>query len=285
MRLQDPGVAERIRPSIRRHCALADASANPASRRWKFETVALVHRIPTVHAPTARTCLSRNRRPVVTGVIALLDDLAGVGDIVVDPDILETYRRDQGAPGLLPAGIPAVVARPRTTAEVQLVVRAAAAHGVPVVARGAGSGLSGGANAIDGCVVLSLERMSDLVELDPASLIARIQPGVINQALRDAAADHDLWYAPDPASAAFSTLGGNIATNAGGLCCVKYGVTRDAVLGLEVVLADGRAVRLGRRTRKGEASAVSGGHSGRSGHRPPRVSMPRAMSASGVWNP
>jgi glycolate oxidase len=143
--------------------------------------------------------------------------------------------------------------RPRTTAEVQAAVRAAAAHCVAIVPRGAGSGLSGGANAVDGCVVLSLERMAGVVEVDGASLLASVQPGVINLTLREAAAAEALWYAPDPASQEFSTIGGNVATNAGGLCCVKYGVTRDALLGLEVVLADGRAVRLGRRTRKGVA--------------------------------
>lgn len=182
-----------------------------------------------------------------------LGDLAGAGDVVTDADVLESYRRDQAAPGLLEAGVPAVVVRPRTTAEVQAAVRAAGRHGVPVVPRGAGSGLSGGANAIDGCMVLSLERMTDVVEIDAASLTATVQPGLVNAQLGAAAREHGLWYAPDPASYEFSTIGGNVATNAGGLCCVKYGVTRDALLGLEVVLADGRAVRVGRRTRKGVA--------------------------------
>jgi glycolate oxidase len=124
---------------------------------------------------------------------------------------------------------------------------------MPIVPRGAGSGLSGGANALDDCLVLGLERMTDVIAVDDASLTATVQPGVINAALGAAAAAHGLWYAPDPASREFSTIGGNVATNAGGLCCVKYGVTRDALLGVEVVLADGRAVRLGRRTRKGVA--------------------------------
>jgi glycolate oxidase len=181
----------------------------------------------------------------------LLADLRDAGHVVTDPEVMASYRRDQAAPGLLAAGTPAVVVRPRTTAQVQAAVRAAARHGVPVVPRGAGSGLSGGANAIDGCLVLSLERMTDVVDLDPASLTATVQPGLVNAALGAAAAEHGLWYAPDPASYEFSTIGGNVATNAGGLCCVKYGVTRDALLGVEAVLADGSAVRLGRRTRKG----------------------------------
>jgi glycolate oxidase len=183
----------------------------------------------------------------------LLADLDGAGQVVVDPDVLASYRADHAAPGLLPAGMPAAVVRPRTTAEVQAAVRAAARHGVPVVPRGAGTGLSGGANAIDGCLVVSLERMTDVVELDAPSLLATVQPGLVNDQLRAAAAREGLWYAPDPASHESCTIGGNVATNAGGLCCVKYGVTRDALLGLEVVLADGRAVRLGRRTRKGVA--------------------------------
>jgi glycolate oxidase len=183
----------------------------------------------------------------------LLAELDGAGDVVVDPDLLTSYRSDQAAPGLLPAGMPAAVARPRTTAEVQEAVRAAARHGVPVVARGAGSGLAGGANAIDGCLVISTERMTDVVAVDAPSLLATVQPGLVNARLGEAARAEGLWYAPDPASYEFSTIGGNIATNAGGLCCVKYGVTRDALLGLEVVLADGRALRIGRRTRKGVA--------------------------------
>jgi glycolate oxidase len=183
----------------------------------------------------------------------LLDDLGGAGDVVTDAEVLESYRADQAAQGLVAAGMPAAVVRPRTTAEVQAAVRAAARHGVPVVPRGAGSGLSGGANAIDGCLVVSLERMTDVVELDAPSLLATVQPGLVNAELGAAARREGLWYAPDPASYEFSTIGGNIATNAGGLCCVKYGVTRDALLGLEVVLADGRAVRIGRRARKGVA--------------------------------
>ncbi len=182
---------------------------------------------------------------------APLDALAAAGGAVADPDVLESYRRDQAAPGLLEAGTPAALVRPGGTAEVQEAVRAAAAHGAPIVPRGAGSGLSGGANAIDGCLVLSTERMNRIVEIDPASLTATVEPGVLNEQLRLAAREHGLMYAPDPASHEFCTIGGNVATNAGGLCCVKYGVTRDSLLGLEAVLADGSAVRLGRRTRKG----------------------------------
>ena len=171
--------------------------------------------------------------------------------VVTDPDVLQAHRHDQA--DWAPSGVPRVLVRPGSTAEVQAVLRVASAHRVPVVARGAGSGLSGGANAVEGGLVLSLTRMNRILEVDRQSLFAVVQPGVINGALKAAAAERGLWYAPDPASWEFSTLGGNLATNAGGLCCVKYGVTGDAVLGLEVVLADGSVVRTGGRTVKNVA--------------------------------
>ena len=184
---------------------------------------------------------------------SFLAALAAAGDVITDPDVVAAYRADQAAPGLIPAGVPAAVVRPRSTAEVVAAIRAAAAHRVPVVPRGAGSGLSGGANATDGCLVLCLERMTAEPQIDADAMTATVPAGVINAAVGAAAAEHGLWYPPDPASSEFSTIGGNVATNAGGLCCVKYGVTRDALLALEVVLADGRVVELGRRTRKGVA--------------------------------
>jgi glycolate oxidase len=115
---------------------------------------------------------------------------------------------------------------------------------VPVVPRGAGSGLSGGATALDNCIVLSTEKMRD-ISVDPVTRTAVCQPGLFNAEVKKAAAEHGLWYPPDPSSFEICSIGGNIATNAGGLCCVKYGVTTDYVLGMQVVLADGTAVRLG----------------------------------------
>ncbi|MEU7815365.1 FAD-linked oxidase C-terminal domain-containing protein [Pseudonocardia sp. NPDC049154] len=152
-----------------------------------------------------------------------------------------------------PVGTPLAVVRATTPEEVQSVVAACYRHRVPVVARGAGTGLSGGANAVDGCIVLALDRMDRVLEIDPLERLAVVQPGVVNDDLRAAAAKEGLWYPPDPASAPWSTIGGNVATNAGGLCCVKYGVTRDYVLGLQVVTGTGELVRLGRRTAKGVA--------------------------------
>jgi glycolate oxidase len=192
--------------------------------------------------------------PAGTRRAVVLDDLARTlptSSLLTDPDVLDSYRRDQAA--IVEAGVPLAAVRPGSTAEVQEVLRIASRHRVPVVPRGAGSGLSGGANAVDGCLVLLLTAMDRVLEIDRDNLLAVVQPGVVNADLARAAADEDLWYPPDPASAGFSTIGGNIATNAGGLCCVKYGVTRDFVLGLEVVLADGSTLRTGRRTVKGVA--------------------------------
>src|SRR6185437_7779454 len=138
------------------------------------------------------------------------------------------------------AGKAFVGVRARTEAEVQHVVRACAELGAPIVPRGAGTGLSGGANAVSGCVILDLARMNQVLEIDPDNLVCVVQPGAVNNDVKAAVAEHGLWYPPDPASAPWSTIGGNVATNAGGLCCLKYGVTRDYV-------------RLGRRTTKGVA--------------------------------
>jgi glycolate oxidase len=173
------------------------------------------------------------------------------GRVIADPDVLVSYAHDRAEGAAF--AMPAALARPRTTEEVAAIVAHCAAHGIPVVARGAGTGLSGGANAIDGCVVVSFEAMNRIVRIDPQERLAVVQPGVVNEDLRRACATQGLWYPPDPASAQWSTIGGNVATNAGGLCCVKYGVTRDYVLGLEAVVGRGEVVRVGRRTAKGVA--------------------------------
>jgi glycolate oxidase len=136
------------------------------------------------------------------------------------------------------------VVRPRRTEEVQTVLRWATAHRVAVVPRGMGTGLSGGATAVNGGIVLSTEKMRDIT-VDPVTRTAVVQPGLLNAEVKKVVAEHGLWYPPDPSSFEICSIGGNIATNAGGLCCVKYGVTTDYVLGLQVVLADGTAVRLG----------------------------------------
>jgi glycolate oxidase len=169
--------------------------------------------------------------------------------VVTDPDVISAYAHDEAA--WAPYGTPAALVRAGSTEDVRALVETCAERGVPIVPRGAGTGLSGGANALDGCVLLSLERMDEIVEIDPHERLAVVQPGVVNDDLRAAAAGHGLWYPPDPASAPWSTIGGNVATNAGGVCCVKYGVTRDYVLAVEAVVGRGEVVRLGRRTAKG----------------------------------
>lgn len=184
-------------------------------------------------------------------VLAACDKALDDRDVVTDPDILRSYTRDRSTGSA--AGEPFAVVFPRTTDQVSAVLAAAHEHGVPVVPRGAGSGLSGGSNAIDGSLVVCVERMRDVLEVNGTDGYVETQPGIMNTELREHVAKHGLWYAPDPASKDFCSIGGNVNTNAGGLCCVKYGVTRDAVLGLEVVLADGRVTRLGRRTIKGVA--------------------------------
>ena len=184
-------------------------------------------------------------------VLAVAGTALADGDIVVDTDIIESYRFDRSTG--TEAGQPFAIAFPRTTEQVAAIMAAAHSNRVPVVPRGAGSGLTGGSNAIDGSLILCLERMRQVRTVDVANGYVETEPGILNTELREHVAQHGLWYAPDPASKDFCSIGGNVNTNAGGLCCVKYGVTRDAVLGLEVVLADGRISRFGRRTVKGVA--------------------------------
>ena len=179
-------------------------------------------------------------------VSALADKLTP-GAVVTDPDVMEGYRYDRS--NAEHAGTPLVVVRAHSTDDVQKTVRWASEHRIPVVPRGAGTGLAGGSLAIDGCVTLSTERMREIA-IDPLASVAVAQPGALNVEVKQAAKEYGLWYPPDPSSFEICSIGGNVATNAGGLCCVKYGVTTDHVLGIEVVLADGRVVRLGGRTIK-----------------------------------
>ncbi|GAA2868563.1 FAD-binding oxidoreductase [Microbacterium arabinogalactanolyticum] len=175
---------------------------------------------------------------VISALIAALPD----GSVITNLDSLQAYRRDRAEDP--DAGTPLAVVRATTTEDVQAAVRIAAQEGVGVIPRGAGSGLSGGSSAVDGAIVISLERMRE-IRIAPALQMAVVQPGAFNAEVKAAASEHGLWYPPDPSSQEFCSIGGNIATNAGGLCCVKYGVTTDYVLGLTVVLADGRAITLG----------------------------------------
>jgi glycolate oxidase subunit GlcD len=188
---------------------------------------------------------------VSTSWVAELREALGADGVLTDPDVTAAYARDQAM--LAPAGTPAAVVFPRRTDDVVAVLRTATRHGIPVVPRGSGSGLAGSSNAVDGAITLVMTRMDAVLEVSPADRLAVVQPGVVNKALRDAVAGSGLFYPPDPSSYDWCTIGGNLSTNSGGLCCVKYGVTTDYVLGLEVVLADGRVLRTGRRTVKGVA--------------------------------
>ncbi|BDZ53512.1 FAD-binding oxidoreductase [Agromyces marinus] len=162
---------------------------------------------------------------------------------------LEAVREDRS--GQRSDAPPLAVVEATTTREVQALMRLATETRTPVVPRGAGTGLAGGAMSSRGSIVLDLSRMNRILELDGTDELAVVEPGVLNGDLDRAAREHGLWYAPDPASRAISSIGGNIATNAGGLLCAKYGVTRESVLGLAVVLADGTLLRTGHRTVKG----------------------------------
>ncbi|TNM40395.1 FAD-binding protein [Nocardioides albidus] len=177
-----------------------------------------------------------------TALVRKLVDTLPEGVVVTGAAEIEKYREDFARDGS--AGMPVAVVRAEDAGQVQEAVRWAAAHGVPVVPRGAGTGLSGGSSAVDGGITISLDRMRS-IEIDPACQVAVVEPGALNADVKRAAAEHGLWYPPDPSSYEICSIGGNLATNAGGLCCVKYGVTTDYVLGMDVVLADGTLVRLG----------------------------------------
>lgn len=180
--------------------------------------------------------------------VAMLQE-ALPGRVMIDSEELGQYRTDRS--GHVAFGTPAAAVHPQSIEEVQTVCRIAYETGTPVVTRGAGSGLAGGGIAGSGEIVLCMESMKDIVEISPVNRLAVVQPGIMNGTLNAELARHGLWWAPDPASKDIATVGGNIAMNAGGLLCAKYGVTREAVLALKVVLADGRLISVGHRTVKG----------------------------------
>ncbi|MDZ7333119.1 MAG: FAD-binding oxidoreductase, partial [candidate division KSB1 bacterium] len=159
----------------------------------------------------------------------------GAKYVFTDVETLEAYNFD----GTEYRYLPDVVVEPEKTEQISELMKLASAYRVPVVPRGAATGLSGGALAIQGGVVLSLLRMDKILEIDEVNMIAVVQPGVINLHLHEAVEARGLYYPPDPASYETSSIGGNIAEDAGGPHCYKYGTTRDYVLGLKVVLPDG----------------------------------------------
>ena len=183
-----------------------------------------------------------------------LDELAArlsPGALTTDPDVIDAHSSDEAL--FCPREGAIALVRAASAEDVQEVMRFASAHRVPVVPQGARSGISGGANASPGAILLNVSKMKDVVAVNEAERLVTVQPGIINQDLKDHLAPFGLSYPPDPGSVALSSIGGNIATNAGGLCCVKYGVTRDYVRSLKVVLADGTITTLGPQTAKGVA--------------------------------
>ena len=199
-------------------------------------------------AEQASTEKASAERAGTEDVIAALRN--ALGDAVsLDQALRESTREDKS--GHRSKEAPLAVVTARSVNEVQETLRIANRFGVPVVPRGAGTGLAGGAIAGHGEIVLSTLAMDRILEVSAADELAVIEPGILNGDLNAALEADGLWFAPDPASKAISTVGGNIATNAGGLLCAKYGVTREAVLGLKVVLADGRLLTLGHRSVKG----------------------------------
>lgn len=169
------------------------------------------------------------------------------GEVFTDKEDLFCYGFDASST----EGVPAAVIRPSNTDEVSMIASLASETGARLVPRGAGTGMTGGAVPIENTVVLSFESMNRIIDIDSKNMVAVVEPGVINEHLQEKLEEKNLFYPPDPASMKFCTLGGNVAENAGGPRAVKYGVTRDYVLGLEVVLADGRVLNTGGMTYKG----------------------------------
>jgi glycolate oxidase len=168
-------------------------------------------------------------------VVAELRSVVGREHVIDNAYDLHIFARDASIEGAMPDA----VVLPATSADVAAVVRIATKHRIPVVPRGAGTGLSGGAVTIRGGIALQMTRMRRILEIDPVGQTALVEPGVVNQELSLAAASHGLFYAPDPSSQKACTLGGNAAENSGGPHCLYYGVTTNHVLGMEVVLPDG----------------------------------------------
>ena len=188
-------------------------------------------------------------------LVADLEAALGRKAVISEPAALHTYECD-GLTGH--RAVPQAVVLPRSTAEVQAAVGVCAAHGAPFVARGAGTGLSGGAVPVAEGIVIGLARMNRILDVDIGNRRVRVQPGVANLDITRAVAPHGLFYAPDPSSQQVCTIGGNVAENSGGAHCLKYGFTSTHVLEVELVLADGEVVRLDRTGALDLAGAVVG---------------------------
>jgi glycolate oxidase len=182
-------------------------------------------------------------------VIRELREALGGDKVLTAPEELIAYSYDAS----WPEAVPGAVVSPLATEDVVITLRIAERERIAVVPRGAATGLAGGSVPLEGSIALNMARMNKILEISPDDLLAVVQAGVVNQDLQQAAARHGLFFPPDPASYYMSTLGGNVAANAGGPRCLKYGVTTDYVLGLEVVLPGGKVMRTGGRTIKNVA--------------------------------
>ena len=197
-------------------------------------------------------------RPLIDGLVRLLGPSKVIGE---HPEDLLIYEYD----GAVDTATPDAVVLPDDTGDVAALARFCHEHGVPIVPRGAGTGLSGGAIPVEGGVVVSFARMSRILEMDVANRRAVVQPGLINLHLSTAAAPHNLHFVPDPSSQKACTLGGNVAENSGGPHTLAYGVTTNHVTGLEIVLSDGTIVRLGGKAEDGEGYDLIGAFVGSEG--------------------
>lgn len=168
--------------------------------------------------------------------------------LITEPDVIAAHSQDHAV--FCPVGEALGLVRAKSVEDVIATVRFASEHGIPVVTQGARSGLAGAANAIDGSILLNLSGMRSILEVDKVDMTCTVEPGVLVGDLKRHLQSFGLAYPPDPSSVEISTIGGNVTTTAGGLCCVKYGVTRDYVRNLRVVLADGNLLEVGRSTAK-----------------------------------
>ena len=208
--------------------------------------------LPTATDSPAEAVAREDGVPVFDpAALADLGSRLSPGSLTTDPDVVDAHSSDEAL--FCPREGAIALVRAASAEDVQEVMRFATEHRVPVVPQGARSGISGGANAVPGAILLNVSKMKDIVAVNEAERLVTVQPGIINQDLKDRLAPYGLSYPPDPGSVALSSIGGNITTNAGGLCCVKYGVTRDYVRSLKVVLADGTLTTLGPATAKGVA--------------------------------
>lgn len=187
----------------------------------------------------------------MTVAVSELESTLPAGSLTTDGDVIDAYSRDNAL--FCPIGRALALVRAKTIDDVVQTMKFAHQYRIPVVTQGARTGLAGGANASEGSILLNLASMDSILSVDPIEKTCTVQPGVINGELKTHLRQYSLAYPPDPGSVAISTIGGNVATNAGGFCCVKYGVTRDFVRNLTVVMADGTLVEIGRNTAKNSA--------------------------------